>query len=106
MAKQPQHNPLPTHLRAWRDQVATDFAIVDAPGLALLEQAVLALHRAETARALLDAEGLTLPDRFGQPKPHPAAVIVRDAESSFRSALRDLRLDLEPARPVGRPSGT
>lgn len=65
----------------------------------------LALDRGEQARALLSRDGLVQPDRFGQPKPHPGCVIVRDAESSFRSALRDLRLDVEPARPVGRPPG-
>lgn len=105
MAKQPS-DPLPTHIKRWRDQVRKDYAIEDAPGLALLEQAALALHRAEQARELLAKEGLVTRDRFDQPKPHPAAVIARDAEASFRAALRDLQLDLEPARPPGRPPGT
>jgi len=104
MAKQP-HDPLPPHISRWRDRVRMDYGIEDAPGLALLEQAALALHRADQARELLARDGLVTRDRFGQPKPHPAAVIARDAEASFRAALRDLQLDVEPARPVGRPPG-
>lgn len=105
MAERQPHDPLPTHIAQWRDQVRRDYGIEDAPGLALLEQAALALHRAEQARELLAKEGLVTRDRFDQPKPHPAAVIARDAEASFRAALRDLQLDVEPARPVGRPPG-
>jgi hypothetical protein len=33
------------------------------------------LQRGEQARELLDAEGLTVTDRYGQVKPHPAAGI-------------------------------
>src|SRR5690554_1800037 len=106
MVKPPSHDPLPAHLARWRNQVRDDYEISDAPGLALLDQAALALHRAEQARALLAAEGLVLRDRFDQIKPHPANVIVRDAEASFRAALKDLQLDLEPAKPVGRPAGS
>jgi len=98
-------DPLPAPIKAWRDRVRADYGIDDAPGLALLGQAALALHRGEQARAMLAAEGLVTRDRFNQPKPHPAAVIARDAEASFRAALRDLHLDLEPTRPVGRPAG-
>lgn len=105
MAKRPPHDTLPAHIAQWRDQVRKDYGIEDAPGLALLEQAALALHRAEQARELLARDGLVMRDRFDQPKSHPAAVIARDAEASFRAALRDLQLDLEPARPVGRPPG-
>ena len=106
MAKRtPAADPLPTHIRAWRDKVRVDYSVEDAPGLALLDQATLALHRAEQARAMLAKEGLVTRDRFDQPKPHPAAVIARDAEASFRAALRDLQLDVEPTRPVGRPPG-
>lgn len=106
MAKRPPANGLPIHIARWRDRVATDYGIQDAPGLALLDQAALALHRAEQARDMLAREGLVTRDRFDQPKPHPACVIARDAEASFRSALRDLQLDVEPARPVGRPPGS
>lgn len=96
---------LPKHIRAWRDALAADYAITDPAGVALLDQAAEAAHRAEQARELLAKEGLVLRDRWNQPKPHPATIIARDAEASFRSALRELRLDLEPARPVGRPAG-
>ena len=105
-------NPTPTPpasasdaAAAWWRSVREEYGIDDAAGLALLEQAALALTRAEQARELLAREGMVTRDRFDQPKPHPATIIVRDAESSFRSSLRDLRLDAEPARPVGRPSG-
>lgn len=89
----------------WWRATQDEYGIADSAGLALLEQAARALDRAEAARALLAKDGLVQADRFGQPKPHPGCVILRDAEASFRSSLRDLRLDVEPARPVGRPPG-
>ena len=112
MVRRPKHNPTPTPpaglsepAATWWEATRAEYSIDDAAGLALLNQAAQALDRADAARTLLEAEGLVVRDRFDQPKPHPASVIVRDAEASFRSALRDLRLDVEPSRPPGRPAG-
>lgn len=105
-------NPTPTPpasvsdaAAAWWRSVREEYGIDDAAGLALLEQAALALTRAEQARAAIDRDGLTVTDRFGCVKHHPLLPHLRDAESSFRSSLRDLRLDVELPKAVGRPSG-
>ncbi len=112
MARKPRPDPtltppagLSDAASTWWQSVRDEYGIADPAGIALLNQAAQALDRADAARTLLDAEGLVVRDRFDQPKPHPASVIVRDAEASFRSALRDLRLDVEPSRPPGRPAG-
>ena len=114
MAKKSPSNPTPTlmpppsvseAIASWWRGVQDEYSITDPAGIKLLEQAALALHRAEQARLAIERDGLTVTDRFGCVKHHPLLPHLRDAESSFRSSLRDLRLDAEPARPVGRPSG-
>ena len=73
----------------------------------ILQTTMEALDRATAARQRIDAEGLTLPDRFGQPKPHPLLTTERDARSQFLTGMRQLNLEGgsdEPARAPGRPS--
>ena len=78
----------------WRATV--ELWVVDDPAaLALLELACIALDRGEQARELLDADGLTVTDRYGQTKAHPAANIEQAARLSVARLLRELRL-LEP----------
>jgi len=48
---------------------------------------------AEEARRLVEAEGVVVEDRFGQPKTHPAVGIERKARSAFRLLVRELGLD-------------
>ena len=82
-----------------------EYEITDAGGLAVLEQAARAFHRAEDARAMLDREGCVMKDRWGQAKTHPAAAVERDARAGVLAALRGLNLDLEPVKKIGRPPG-
>ncbi len=67
----------------WHRRLTTEFEIQDEAGLLLLETAMRAYDRAETARALLERDGVTIADRWGQTKPHPAAAIERDARSGL-----------------------
>ncbi|MFZ5833261.1 MAG: P27 family phage terminase small subunit [Planctomycetota bacterium] len=74
----------------------------------LLLEACRALSRANQARQILDREGLTSTDRFGQVKSHPATLIERDNRGLFSRLLRELGLDLpsidaQPARPGRKP---
>src|SRR5690242_544455 len=80
----------------WTD-VTEMWVIEDPAARTLLELACVALDRGEQARALLDAEGLTITDRYGQMKPHPAASVEHQARLAVARLLRELRLLEVPA---------
>lgn len=52
-----------------------------------------AYDEGEAARKVLQKEGLTYEDRFGQPKPRPEAAIHQAAVIRFARLLRELQLD-------------
>ena len=90
----------------WWQALRDEYDIDEPAGLSLLESAARAWDRAQQARAVIDAEGLSVKDRFGQIKAHPLCTVERDSLATFRAALRDLNLDLEPLRDrPGRPPG-
>ncbi|HVW69190.1 MAG TPA: P27 family phage terminase small subunit [Steroidobacteraceae bacterium] len=86
--------------------IREEYDIKDPGGLLILASAVEAFDRMRQAQRRLKREGLTVKDRFGQAKAHPAAVIERDSRAAMLAALKQLNLDLEPleGRP-GRPNG-
>jgi hypothetical protein len=89
----------------WRT-LQREYAIRDGGGLAFLRAHCEALETASQAAAVLAAEGLIVRDRFGVPRGHPAAVVLRDSRSQALAALRSLNLDVVPKLPtVGRPGG-
>ncbi len=100
----------PRHLgpagRAFWTTVLTSFELEDH-ALTLLAAACESLDRAAGARALVEAEGAVVRDRWNQAKPHPAVAIERDARAAFVVAYRALGLDLELAgpSPKGRNNG-
>ena len=76
----------------------------------LLEAACEAFDRKTEARALLDAEGLTIENRHGEKRPHPAVGIERDSALRFARLLREIGLsdepdDTRPPRLHGRYAG-
>lgn len=86
----------PKHLSAssktfWRAVLAR-FELDDEPGQELLRLACEARDRCEQARAMLDADGLTVVDRYGQVKPHPAATIEAQNRIAVARLLRELRV--------------
>lgn len=87
----------------WR-RIITEYDLGDA-SLDVLHEALKALDVAETARAVVEAEGVTLADRFGQPKPHPAMGVYKGALELYYKGMSLLRLDLEPLGDIGRPAG-
>lgn len=92
--------------KAWWLAVRDEYDLDDPAGLYLLETAARAWDRAQQARVAIDLDGLRVKDRFGQWKAHPLCTVERDALATFRAALRDLNLDLEPLRDrPGRPPG-
>jgi P27 family predicted phage terminase small subunit len=80
---------------------------LEPAALAVLAVACEALQRLRQAQEAIRADGLTVLDRFGQKKNHPALLTERDARSGFLTAIRQLGLDLEPIYPgPGRPGGS
>lgn len=87
----------PAHLSAeskklWQ-RLFDDYALNDAAGLLLLQSACEAYDRLQEARKVLAKESSVIRDRWGQPKPHPAAGVERDARTQMHSALRLLKLE-------------
>ena len=99
----------PKHLsaeakRIWKD-ILQEYAIDDSAGLRILQAACEAYDRAQTAREKIKVEGMTHIDRWGQTKPHVLLPIERDSRAAFLAALKQLNLDLEPLKAIGRPPG-
>ena len=79
-------------------RLRVEYDIADSGGLMVLSAACQAFQRAEEARAVLDSEGCTFNDRFGQPRPHPMTVVERDSRAAMLGALKQLALDVEPGK--------
>lgn len=87
----------------WRT-ITAEYVIDDAPGLEILRGACEAIDRAETAKAEVLRDGMTVTNATGSLRPHPALAV----EHSFRGlALRHLTslgVNAEPKRDrPGRP---
>ena len=88
--------PPPVHLSAagavlWA-RLQHDFALVDPAALQLLQRCCEAADAADAAHAIVAAEGQTYTNRFGEPRPHPAVAIERDARTAVRQHLHEMQL--------------
>ena len=97
----------PRHLkrctRRWMQTILQEYDFDPADGsVAKLILAAEALDRSNEARELVSKEGLTVTDRFGQQKPHPAVSVQRDFSALFARLMRELNLTENP--PDGRPA--
>lgn len=63
----------------------------------LLEHAAVALDRAADAREVLDRDGATFRDRFGQPRERPEVRMELQYVAAYRLAVRELQLTEPPA---------
>jgi phage terminase small subunit len=94
----------PRHLskasKAWWRQIVSDFELADWQHR-ILTSAGEAFDRATQAREQVDAEGLTVADRFGQRRPHPLLAVERDSRTAFLRATRELALEVDG--PVSSP---
>jgi hypothetical protein len=89
------------------ESLKEEYAIHDCGGLEILKTGLEARDRFTGIRVRIDAEGLTVTDRFGTEKPHPLLAAERDARGQWLSALKMLNLDIEPLRDgPGRPPGS
>jgi P27 family predicted phage terminase small subunit len=97
-SSRPGPHAAPKHLAGpekelW-DRLIRSFTLDDPASQELLLQACEARGRCRQAREQLAEEGSTFKDDRGNIKAHPAVSTARAAESSFLSALRLLRLDI------------
>src|SRR5258708_2709926 len=96
-----KHPEPPAHLEAvgaalWSATVAIfDF---DPPALAILDALCTAADRRAAARAIVEAEGVCIADRFGQRRANPAVAIERDSVATMIRAAKILGVTLEPVR--------
>ena len=97
----------PAHLEPptaeWWASVVDDYGL-EPHHVRLLSLAAEAWDRGQAARTIIDAEGLTFEDRFGQPKARPEVAIERDSRLSFARLLRELALDYEEPTSTPRPT--
>jgi phage terminase small subunit len=95
----PATTPPPDHLARsvdlWSSTVE-DFDL-EPHQLELLRRACEASDTADAAGEVVRAEGVTVLDRFGAARAHPAVAVERDARTAVARLLRELRLDEEPA---------
>ena len=66
-------------------------------------QACVCLDRQDEAREEIEKAGSYYTDRWGQPRPHPAHKIEESNKVLFCRIIRDLNLDVEETKKVGRP---
>ena len=104
MKKSPQH--LSKEAKTLWKRLLSEYAVTDEAGLLLLTTSMEAFDRMRDCQAAIKKEGLQLPDRFGNLKPHPLTGVEKDSRAAMMAALKALNLDLEPLQDrAGRPAG-
>jgi P27 family predicted phage terminase small subunit len=90
--------PPPKHLerqeRVLWNQIVGVYKFDDAASRSMLLAAMEAHQRARRCREVIDRDGETVTDRWGQLKPHPILNAERDARAAFIAAMKALNLDL------------
>ena len=87
-------------------EIEKQYRVDDPAGLIFIGQAREALQRMRQAQTALGRDGITVTDRYGQVKMHPAATVEKNSRLALFKALAALHLDLEPLRNApGRPPG-
>jgi P27 family predicted phage terminase small subunit len=98
----------PKHLSAkskrWFTSVVTDWVFEDTD-LKLLTLACENFDIAENARKTLLTDGRFYTDTKKIMHPHPLVKIEKDAMTLAVRIVRDLKLDVVPAKATGRPGG-
>ena len=92
--------------RRWWNRLHAGYQLTDEAALLTLQTTLEAFDRMREAQEIVRTEGMTVKDRFGQPRAHPASVVERDSRAAMMAGLKALNLDVEPLRDgVGRPGG-
>lgn len=86
--------------RLWR-AVVGEYELA-ASELEVLNQALGCLDRADQAGAVVTAEGVTVLDRYGTPKAHPAADVEARNRALFAAMVRQLGIKVTDGSPRSR----
>ena len=78
--------------RRWR-AINTEYALEMAQ-LHVLEEALAARDRCQTARRRIRRDGMLVRDRFAQLKAHPLCSVERDARAAMQAGYKQLGIDL------------
>src|SRR5262249_54287733 len=100
-----QGRGLSPEAQEWKQRLLDGFDISDDAGLLLLEVAMESFDEMRRAQAILERDGLTVKDRYGNSKPNPMLATVRDSRMAMMRAIRSLNLDIVPPGKIGRPGG-
>jgi hypothetical protein len=92
-AQKPPANLRPA-TRKWFKSVMADYAL-EGHHIRLLTLAAEAWDQSQIAREVLDRDGQTYTDRFGQPKERPEISILNAARIAFARLIRELALDVD-----------
>lgn len=90
-------------MRLWTD-VMRAYDVHDAGGMEILLQACQATDRAEELAEAISRDGSIIATRNG-PREHPGLRGELQNRAFAVRALQKLGLDVEPLKPMGRPSG-
>ena len=86
--------------------LAEEYEIEDAGGIVYLSAFADSFSAELNCQDIIEADGLTVKDKWGQLKSHPLCSVLRDARAQKLAALKALNLDIEPLRDRrGRPGG-
>jgi P27 family predicted phage terminase small subunit len=87
-----------------KKSILGEFEILDRGGFEILDRAIESYRRMREAEEIIDRDGLTVLNRFGEKKEHPALNTERKARAQFLLCLKQLNLDvLPPNHRIGRP---
>ena len=100
LPKPPAH--LQPETKRWWKDIVEGFEL-ESHHLRLLQAACESWDRMQSARAVLDAQGVSYVDRFDAPRARPEVAVERDAKISFARLLRELGLDAAPGPDAPRP---
>lgn len=73
--------------------------------LEILALASQCLDRLDQARSQIKSEGIFLKDRFEKLYLNPAIRLEKENKILFARLIRELNLDIEPPKELGRPPG-
>ena len=82
--------------RRWWKSLHSEYELVTPDQLLVLESGLQSYDRWQQARALVDENGTTLMDRFGQRKLNPDVLVERDSRLSMLRSFKALGLDIVP----------